>query len=151
MRSLLVGIVRAKCFQNDGGPRTDGILILQAAEDSVKVSYSFPAGVVKPGSYVSLTACYSTASGYDRAWRKPNPMDFTVQSLSSLPQLCRPYAAGCAAHHGLHGRKAFATYTLAMPTLQALWAGFQDACNAVCASACVCGLPSKFPQMPHTW
>ena len=42
------------------------------------VSYSFPAAVVKPGSYVSLTACYSATSGYDRAWRKPNPNDFTV-------------------------------------------------------------------------
>ena len=59
-------------------PRADGILTLQAAEDSVMVSYSFPAAVVKPGSYASLTACYSATSGYDRAWRKPNPNDFTV-------------------------------------------------------------------------
>ena len=59
--------------------------MLQAAEDSVKVSYSFPAAVVKPGSYVSLVACYSTASGYDRAWRKPNPNDFTVHSPIMSP------------------------------------------------------------------
>ena len=61
---------------------------LQAAEDSVSVSYSFPAAVVKPGSYVSLTACYSATSSYDRAWRKPNPNDFTVrtQSFDTFPQ-----------------------------------------------------------------
>ncbi len=62
--------------------------MLQAAEDSVMVSYSFPAAVVKPGSYVSLTACYSATSGYDRAWRKPNPNDFTVrtQAFHTLAQ-----------------------------------------------------------------
>ena len=69
-------------------PRLETSPFLQAAEDSVSVSYSFPAAVVKPGSYVSLTACYSATSSYDRAWRKPNPNDFTVrtQSFDSFPQ-----------------------------------------------------------------
>ena len=51
---------------------------LQASEDSLSVSYKFPAASVKPGSYVSLTACYTNFSTYDRPWRKPNAMDFRV-------------------------------------------------------------------------
>ncbi|CAK0785512.1 hypothetical protein CVIRNUC_008722 [Coccomyxa viridis] len=50
--------------------------VLQASEDSLSVSYKFPAASVKPGSYVSLTACYTNFSTYDRPWRKPNAMDF---------------------------------------------------------------------------
>ena len=53
---------------------------LQASEDSLSVSYKFPAASVKPGSYVSLTACYTNFSTYDRPWRKPNAMDFRVCS-----------------------------------------------------------------------
>lgn len=68
-------------------PRSCSMLVLQADEDSLMVSYSFPPAVVKQGSYASLVACYSTESGYDRAWRKPNPTDFTVCFDSTQPCL----------------------------------------------------------------
>ena len=82
------------------------MFVLQAAEDSVMVSYSFPAAVVKPGSYVSLVACYSMTSSYDRAWRKPNPNDFTVPSSHPCgisPQTCMPHAVQFAARCGCLG------------------------------------------------
>ena len=70
--------------------------LLQASEDSLSVSYKFPAAAVKPGSYVSLVACYTNFSSYDRPWRKPNAMDFTVrlQQLSSTVNVSG-LATGC--------------------------------------------------------
>ena len=61
------------------GERVDHVSS-QASEDSLSVSYKFPAASVKPGSYVSLVACYTNFSTYDRPWRKPNAMDFRVRS-----------------------------------------------------------------------
>ena len=47
--------------------------------------------MIKPGSYVSLTACYSNFSTFDRAWRKPNAMDFTVSARSPTLQCAKQY------------------------------------------------------------
>ena len=76
---------------------------MQAAEDSLSVSYKFPAAAVKAGSYVSLTACYTNFSTYDRPWRKPNAMDFRVclQQLTSAVNVSSRLAT---ADYGMHDR-----------------------------------------------
>lgn len=51
---------------------------LQAEEGSVMVSYSVPAFLQKPNATVSIVACFSTFSQYDRAWRKGNPLNLAV-------------------------------------------------------------------------
>lgn len=42
------------------------------------VSYSVPAFLQKPNATVSIVACFSTYSQYDRAWRKGNPLNLAV-------------------------------------------------------------------------
>ena len=54
--------------------------VLQAAQDSLTASYALaPALKLTNFASVSVFACYSAASGYDRAWRKPNKNNLAVR------------------------------------------------------------------------
>ncbi|CAL8471674.1 g11216 [Coccomyxa elongata] len=51
---------------------------VKAEEDAVMVSYSVPAFLQKPNATVSIVACFSAFSQYDRAWRKGNPLNLAA-------------------------------------------------------------------------
>ncbi|EIE21840.1 hypothetical protein COCSUDRAFT_47957 [Coccomyxa subellipsoidea C-169] len=51
---------------------------VQAEEGVVMVSYSVPDFLQKPNATVSIVACFSTFSQYDRAWRKGNPLNLAA-------------------------------------------------------------------------
>ena len=110
------------------------------------MSYKFPAASVKPGSYVSLTACYTNFSTYDRPWRKPNAMDFRVR----LQQLGSAVCVSCGlatAVRGMYDRPS-AQCTLIMFTMRRQCAGLPIAASDRSASPASAGweplLPSSF-------
>jgi len=60
--------------------------VLQAAKDTISASYALAPGIVdslKNFSAVSMYACYSSHSYYDRASRAPNKANLAVRALLS--------------------------------------------------------------------
>ena len=54
--------------------------VLQADEDHITATYAIsPSVQLKNYVSVSVYACYSAASGYDRPWRKPNKANLAVR------------------------------------------------------------------------
>jgi hypothetical protein len=56
--------------------------VVQAGEDSIKVSYSVPGFLQQPGATVKLAGCYSPYSFYDRPWRSPNKANIMVRPVT---------------------------------------------------------------------
>ncbi len=68
-------------------------MLLQAEEGVVMVSYSVPDFLQKPNATVSIVACFSTFSQYDRAWRKGNPLNLAVSHPFPPHSYCIDYIA----------------------------------------------------------
>ena len=69
--------------------------VLQAAEDSLMASYTIQPAIIatlKNFTAVSMYACYSANSYYDRAWRAPNKANLAVSIPSlHLVSQCGPH------------------------------------------------------------
>lgn len=58
------------------------------------VSYSVPDFLQKPNATVSIVACFSAYSQFDRAWRKGNPNNLAVSHPIPHPSPCLLCVAG---------------------------------------------------------